>query len=49
MLRCATFFVIATYFYVRLIPQNLRAWPANFLQTHLNFELLTNLSNLMVS
>jgi len=28
MLRCATSFVIAAYVRVRLIPQNLRALPA---------------------
>jgi hypothetical protein len=34
MLRCAASFVIAAYFYVRLIPHDLRALPANFLQNH---------------
>jgi hypothetical protein len=38
MRRCAAFFGIAAYFYVRLIPQNLRALPANFLRNHLIFE-----------
>jgi hypothetical protein len=28
MLRCAAFFVTATYVQVRVVPQNLRALPA---------------------
>jgi hypothetical protein len=35
-LRCAASFVIAAYFYVRLIPQDLRALHlgSNFLRNH---------------
>ncbi|MBA4397473.1 MAG: hypothetical protein C0394_08840 [Syntrophus sp. (in: bacteria)] len=33
MLRCATSIVIAAYVHVRLIPQDLRALPAAFLQS----------------
>jgi hypothetical protein len=44
MLRCAAAFVTAAYFYVRLIPQDLRALPANFLRNHRNFELFTSSS-----
>jgi hypothetical protein len=40
MLRCASSFVIAAYFYVRLIPQDLRALPANFLQSRPDFDFL---------
>jgi hypothetical protein len=46
MLRCTAFFVIAAYFYVRLIPQNLCALPANFLRNHRIFELFTSPSKL---
>jgi hypothetical protein len=48
MLRCAAFFVIAAYFYVRLISKNLRALPANFLRNHLIFELFKSPSVMMV-
>jgi hypothetical protein len=44
MLRCAASFVTAAYFYVRLIPQDLRALPANFLRNHRIFELFTSSS-----
>jgi len=37
MLRCAASFVIAAYFYVHLIPHDLRALPANFLRNHHTF------------
>jgi hypothetical protein len=40
MLRLAASLVIAAYFYVRLIPQDLRALPANVLQNHRNFDFL---------
>jgi hypothetical protein len=40
MLRCAASFVIAAYFHVRLNPQDWRAWPANFLQSRLDFDYL---------
>jgi hypothetical protein len=40
MLRCAASFVIAAYFYVRLIPHDWRALPANFLRNHHNFDFL---------
>jgi hypothetical protein len=44
MLRCAASFVIAAYFYVRLIPQDWRALPANFFRNHRIFELFTSSS-----
>jgi hypothetical protein len=34
MLRCASSFVITAYATVRLIPQESRALPAAFLQSH---------------
>jgi hypothetical protein len=40
MPRCAASFVIAAYFYVRRIPQELRALPANLLRNHHNFDFL---------
>jgi hypothetical protein len=44
MLRCAASLVVAAYFYVRFIPQDLRALPANFLSNHRIFELFTSSS-----
>jgi hypothetical protein len=44
MLRCAASFVIAAYFYVRLIPHDWHALPANFLRNHHIFELFTGSS-----
>src|SRR4030042_501371 len=38
MLRCASPFVIATYVYVRLIPQGSRALPADFLRSRPKFK-----------
>jgi hypothetical protein len=40
MLCCAASFVIAAYFYVHLISQDLRALPAAFLRNHLNSDFL---------
>jgi hypothetical protein len=40
MLRCAASFVIAAYPKVRFIPQDLRALPANFLQSRLKIDFL---------
>jgi hypothetical protein len=40
MLRCAASFVIAAYPKVRLIHQDLRALPANFLQSRPKFDFL---------
>jgi hypothetical protein len=50
MLRCASPFVIAAYVYVRLIPHDSRALPADFLQSRPRFNTLsifTSLSCLM--
>jgi hypothetical protein len=44
MLCCAASFVTAAYYYVRLIPQDLRALPADVLRTLLDFELFTSSS-----
>jgi hypothetical protein len=40
MLRCAASFVVAAYPKVRLTSQELRALPANFLQSRLDIALL---------
>jgi hypothetical protein len=40
MLRCAASFVVAAYPKVRLTPQDLRALPANFLQSRLKIDFL---------
>jgi len=38
MLRCASSFVIAAYAKVRLIPQDSRALPADFLRSRPQFK-----------
>jgi len=38
MLRCASSFVIAAYTAVRLIPQDSRALPADFLRSRPKFK-----------
>jgi hypothetical protein len=40
MLRCAASFVVAAYPKVRFTPQDLRALPANFLQSRLKIDFL---------
>jgi hypothetical protein len=40
MLRCAASFVVAAYSKVRLTPQDLRALPANFLQSRPKIDFL---------
>jgi hypothetical protein len=42
MLRYAASFVVAAYCVVRLTPQDLRALPANFLQSRLILDFLQN-------
>jgi hypothetical protein len=41
MLRCAASFVIAAYAYVRFIPQDLRALPAELFTKPLNLASIT--------
>jgi hypothetical protein len=41
-LRCAASFVIATYFYVRLIPQDLRALHLNLFSLPSDSDFLRN-------
>jgi hypothetical protein len=43
MLRCASSFVIAAYAKIRLIPQDSRALPANFLRSRPIFETFKTL------
>jgi hypothetical protein len=40
MLRCAASFVVAAYPKVRITPRDLRALPADFLQSRPHFDFL---------